>query len=131
MIAKHQEEWIMISEPETIKDFVASFSTKPDTKLSRQCFLFFIVILTASMIMVIQNDRLVQTSYKLFEMKEYASELEKENQTLRVEIVKLKSSERIRNIATNQLGLVLPGTENILPDAENIEVPQISSDADT
>lgn len=131
MIAKQQEEWIMISEPETLKEFIASFSTKPDTKLRQKCILLFVVILTTAMIMVMQNDRLVQTSYKLVEMKKYEAELEKENQTLRVDIAKLKSSERIEKIASNQLGLVLPGSENMLPDAKNIEVPPISCDADT
>lgn len=127
MIAKHQEEWIMIPEPETVKEFVKSISTRPDIELRRKCFSLLIVILTASMIMLVQNERLVQTSYELVKMKKYAAELEKDNQTLRVDIARLKSSERIEDIATNQLGLVLPGMENI-------QVPQIGydcSDADT
>jgi cell division protein FtsL len=121
MVAKQQEEWIIITQPEPVEEPVIPFPTRPDAGLRRKCFYLFILILTISMIIVAQNERLAQTGYELVKMKEYAAELEKDNQTLRIDIAKLKSPERIGNIATHQLGLVLPGTENITENAaENI-----------
>ena len=51
-----------------------------------------------------------QAGYKLTEIKAQVAVLEKENQTLRIDIAKLKSTERIEEIATHELGLVLPDT---------------------
>ncbi len=108
MLAEHQEKWIIISLPETAEESAISFSTKPDAALRRRFLSLFILILTVAMIIVALNDHFAQTSYQLVKMKESAAELEKDNQTLRIDIAKLKSPERIGGIAFNQLGLVLP-----------------------
>jgi len=41
-------------------------------------------------------------------MKAQAAKLEKDNELLRLEIAKLKSPQRIQQIATTQLGMVTP-----------------------
>lgn len=104
---EYQEEWIVPAQPEPVEEPVY-FSPKPTAELRRKCFSLLILIFTASMLMVAQNDQLVQTSYKLVEMKEHVAELEKENQSLCIDVARLKSPERIENIATHQLGLVFP-----------------------
>lgn len=106
MIAQRQEGWLILPlEPDEEPDI--SVPAGPDAELRRKWLFLVILILTIAMIVVAQNDRLVQTGYELVKMKEYAAELEKENQTLRIDIAKLKSPERIGDIATQELGLVL------------------------
>ncbi|HBS60764.1 MAG TPA: cell division protein FtsL, partial [Firmicutes bacterium] len=82
-------------------------------KLRRRYFSLLILIFIASMLMVAQNDQLVQTSYQLVEMNADVAKLEKENQSLRIDIARLKSPERIVNIATQRLGLVFPDAKYI------------------
>jgi cell division protein FtsL len=112
MLTERQEEWIILSQPEPVEEPVY-FSAKPISKLRQKCFLLLILIFTSAMLIVAQNDQLVTTSYKLVEMKEHVAELEIENQSIRIDIAKLKSSERIADIATHQLGLVLPDVKYI------------------
>jgi cell division protein FtsL len=114
MLAKQQEEWIL----EPVQEPIYSVSFRPDAGLRRKFIILILLILAASMIIVVQNERLVQTGYELVEMKQYAAALEKDNQTLRIDVAKLKSPERIGDIATRELGLVIPNVEN--NNAENV-----------
>ena len=106
---EYQEEWIIPAQPEPVEEPVY-FSTKPTAGLRRKYFSLLILIFTASMLTVAQNDLLVKTSYELVKMHEHVAELEKENQSLYIDIARLKSPERVMNIATHQLGLVFPDT---------------------
>lgn len=113
MIAKRREECIILFQAEPVEEAVVPASARPGAELRRKWLSLIFLILALSIIIVAQNDHLVRNGYKLVKMKEYAAELEKENQTLRIDIAKLKSPERIEDIATHQLGLVWPGTESI------------------
>ena len=109
---EYQEEWLVPAQLEPVEEPVY-FSPKPTAKLRRRYFSLLILIFIASMLMVAQNDQLVQTSYQLVEMNADVAKLEKENQSLRIDIARLKSPERIVNIATQQLGLVFPDAKYI------------------
>ncbi len=60
------------------------------------------------MIVTIQSEITVRAGYQLVDLKDQAAKLEKENELLRLDIARLKSPERIQQIATRDLGMVVP-----------------------
>jgi cell division protein FtsL len=64
------------------------------------------VVIFAVIAITFQSASLIQSGYDLVQLKGQAAQLEKNNELLRLDIAKLKSPERIQQIATDQLGLV-------------------------
>ena len=76
--------------------------------LRSRCRVAFIIISVLAMLVVIRSGINASRGYALVATQNHAQELEQENERLRVEIAKLKSPGRIRQIAEDELGMVLP-----------------------
>ena len=76
--------------------------------LRSRCRVFFIVFAILAMAVVVRSGISASRGYALVATNNQAQQLELENERLRVEIAKLKSPERIKRIAEDELGMVVP-----------------------
>ena len=81
---------------------------KLDKLLRSRCQFAFIVISILAMLVVIRSGISASRGYALVATQTQAQQLEHENERLRVEIAKLKSPQRIKQIASEELGMVIP-----------------------
>ena len=76
--------------------------------LRSRCRLFLIVFMVFSMAIVIRHGIIASRGYALVATNNQADHLELENERLRVEIAQLKSPQRIKQIAEDELGMIVP-----------------------
>ena len=76
--------------------------------LRSRCRLFIIVFSIFAMAIVIRSGISASRGYALVATQETAQQLELENERLRVEIAQLKSPTRIKQIAEEKLGMIVP-----------------------
>ena len=76
--------------------------------LRSRCRVFFIVFAILAMAVVVRSGISASRGYALVATNNQAQQHELENERLRVEIAKLKSPERIKRIAEDELGMVVP-----------------------
>ena len=76
--------------------------------LRSRCRIFFVVFTIFAMAVVIRSGISASRGYALVATQEQAQQLELENERLRVEIAQLKSPERIREIAVEKMGMIVP-----------------------
>lgn len=76
--------------------------------LRSRCRLAFFVISILAMLVVIRSGISASRGYALVATQNQAQQLELENERLRIEIAKLKSPSRIKQIARDELGMDVP-----------------------
>ena len=76
--------------------------------LRSRCRLFLIIFSIFAMAVVIRQGISASRGYALVATQESAQQLELENERLRVEIAQLKSPQRIKQIAEDELGMIVP-----------------------
>lgn len=76
--------------------------------LRSRCRVFFVVFAIFAMAVVIRSGICASRGYALVATQEQAQQLELENERLRVEIAQLKSPQRIKKIAEEELDMVVP-----------------------
>ena len=76
--------------------------------LRSRCRVFFLVFTVFAMAIVIRSGICASRGYALVATQEQAQQIELENERLRVEIAQLKSPQRIKEIAENELGMIVP-----------------------
>lgn len=76
--------------------------------LRSRCRVAFVIFAILAMAVVIRHGISASRGYALVATQNQAQQLELENERLRVEIAKLKSPERIKRIAEEELGMVVP-----------------------
>ena len=76
--------------------------------LRSRCRIFFTVFAIFAMAIVIRSGICASRGYALVATQEQAQQIELENERLRVEIAKLKSPQRIKEIAEEKLGMIVP-----------------------
>ncbi len=81
---------------------------KLDRLLRSRCQFAFIVISILAMLVTVRSGISASRGYALVATQTQAQQLEHENERLRVEIAKLKSPQRIKQIASDELGMVIP-----------------------
>ena len=79
-----------------------------NTVLRSKCRLAFIVFAIFAMLVTIRNGISASQGYALVATQSEAQQLEQENERLRIEIAKLKSPQRISQIAEEELGMGVP-----------------------
>lgn len=84
------------------------FKTVLDTSMRSHCQILFLTIAVLAMLVTIGSGVSASRGYALVEVQRQADALEQENERLKIDIAKLKSPERIKNIATDQLGMEVP-----------------------
>ena len=76
--------------------------------LRSRCRVAFIIISILAMLVVVRSGINASRGYALVATQNQAEALEQENERLRVEIAKLKSPSRIKQIAADELGMTVP-----------------------
>ena len=76
--------------------------------LRSRCRVFFVVFTILAMAVVIRSGISASRGYALVATQTQAQQLELENERLRVEIAQLKSPQRIKQIAEDKLGMIVP-----------------------
>ncbi len=76
--------------------------------LRSRCRVAFIIISLLAMLVVIRSGISASRGYALVATQNQAQQLEQENERLRIEIAKLKSPLRIKQIAQDELGMDVP-----------------------
>lgn len=76
--------------------------------LRSRCRVFFVVFAIFAMAVVIRSGICASRGYALVATQNQAQQIELENERLRVEIAQLKSPQRIKQIAEDELGMVVP-----------------------
>lgn len=76
--------------------------------LRNRCLVLFVLIAILSMGLALHRGISAERGYQMAEMRRQASRMEKENEALRVEIAHLKSPQRIKELATAKLGMIVP-----------------------
>jgi cell division protein FtsL len=110
MLLKRQEEWMWHPEPAPAQAPVIAAAPRPYPSLRKQFLQLILLAAALAMLITVHSEMMVRTGYSLVEMKAQAAKLERDNDLLRLEIAKLKSPQRIQQIATSQLGMVTPQT---------------------
>lgn len=87
---------------------IISKRPKLDHLLRSRCRVAFIIISILAMLVVVRSGINASRGYALVDTQNQAQALEQENERLRVEIAKLKSPVRIRQIAEDELHMILP-----------------------
>lgn len=70
--------------------------------------ILFCVMAIMAMLVTLSSGIGASRGYALINTQRQASELEQENERLKIEIAHLKSPDRIKSIATDQLGMQIP-----------------------
>ena len=81
---------------------------KLNSHLRSKCQIAFILISILAMLVTIRSGISASRGYALVATQNQAQQLEQENERLRIEIAKLKSPQRIKQIASEELGMVVP-----------------------
>lgn len=76
--------------------------------LRSRCRVAFVVFAILAMAVVIRSGICASRGYALVATQNQAQQLELENERLRVEIAQLKSPQRIKQIAEDELGMIVP-----------------------
>jgi len=110
MLVNRQQEIAYYPEPQRVKTTVAVASQRPDTSLKRNYLLFILLVIVAAMLITVQSQITVQAGYNLVQLKAQTAVLEKQNELLCLDIAKLSNPERIQQIASRDLGMIVPPT---------------------
>lgn len=108
MLVNRKQEWLEMPEPQRAVKPAAKPVARPHPKLRNKFLQLVCLGAFLAMLVTLHSEYIVRTGYDLVQMKAQAAKLEKENEILRLEIAKLKSPQRIQQIATTQLGMVVP-----------------------
>ena len=79
-----------------------------NTRLRARFFLLIAALAVFSMVVTVRSSMIASHGYELVQMQQQAQKLEQENEHLRIENAKLRSPQRIGQIARDQLGMVTP-----------------------
>ena len=84
------------------------YRPKLDYLLRSRCRLAFVVISILAMLVVIRSGISASRGYALVATQNQTQQLMQENERLKIEIAKLKSPSRIKQIARDELGMDVP-----------------------
>lgn len=79
-----------------------------DRRLRAKCLTLVIFAAVIAGATTMQRAAIVEAGYELVKIKGHVAKVEQENEFLRLDIAKLKSPQRIDEIAVTKLGMVLP-----------------------
>jgi len=107
MLAKRKEEFELYQEVPVVKSFEIP-KPKLNTNLRAKCFILVVLISIMAMFTIIRSAENVSRGYELVSIKAQADKLEGSNEQLKVDIAYMKSPQRIKQIATQNLGMIVP-----------------------
>ena len=84
------------------------FKTVLDTRLRSHGQLLFLTMTVLALLVTVGSGISASRGYELVAIQQQAEQMEQENERLKIEIAKLKSPDRIKAIAKDQLGMEVP-----------------------
>ncbi|BBB93268.1 MAG TPA: cell division protein FtsL [Methylomusa anaerophila] len=81
---------------------------KTNVHFRSKCFVLIVALTIMAMIVTVQSAAIVQSGYDVVKIKSQITLMEKNNELLRLEIAKLKSPQRIEQIASREMGMIVP-----------------------
>ena len=78
------------------------------SRLRRQIVFICMIVAGVMISQIAQRELIVRSSYQLVSVKNQVTNLQKENEFLKIELAGLSSPDRIQQIATKELGMVVP-----------------------
>ena len=84
------------------------FKTVLDTRLRSHGQLLFLTMTVLALLVTVGSGISASRGYELVAIQQQAEQKEQENERLKIEIAKLKSPDRIKAIAKDQLGMEVP-----------------------
>ena len=103
----HKKQEIHVSEQQTPIP-APKLVRKADKRLRTKCLIVVLLAAIMAVVTTMQSAAIIQAGYDLVKVKSQVAKLEKENESLRLDIAKLKSPQRIEEFATRNLGMVVP-----------------------
>ena len=108
MKIKHKKNYEAAQEEMQTSLTLINGRPKLNHLLRSRCRLFLVVFTIFAMAVVIRSGICASRGYALVATQEQAQQIELENERLRVEIAQLKSPQRIKQIAEDELGMIVP-----------------------
>lgn len=106
MLVNRKQESDIYQQPKSIP--VVRPLPKLDIALRVKCLITVLLVAAVAVVVTVRSEAIVRSGYELVQMKSKSLSLQKENELLRLDIAKLKSPQRIQEIATVELGMVMP-----------------------
>ena len=88
--------------------------------LRTECLLSAILIGVLALFVTWGSSSIVKAGYELVQTRACLTKAEKQNELLRMEMARLKSPQRIQEIAVNQLGMIKPQAVYIVAKETNV-----------
>ena len=121
MLARREIDWREYSRPEEVTASQRIPEPQLNTAMRRHCLALAVVLTLFAAVMTARSDTLNQAGSDLVNLKETESAMMCGNENLQVEIAQLQSLERIKGIATRQLGMKQPTAQWYVKAAVNPE----------
>ena len=93
---------------------------KPRRCLRTECVISAVVLGLLAMFVTWGSSSIVKAGYELVQTRACLTKAEKQNELLRMEMARLKSPQRIQEIAVNQLGMIKPQAVYIVAKETNV-----------
>ncbi|SMD05941.1 cell division protein FtsL [Sporomusa malonica] len=103
----HKKQEVYVYEQEAASPAPKTVQ-KADKRLRVKCLTLVIMAAVMAAVTTMQSAAIIQSGYDLVKIKGQVAKVEKENELLRLDIAKLKSPQRIEEIAVKDLGMVVP-----------------------
>lgn len=95
-------------QPQTGRRTITEHRAMLNVALRRQCFVLVVVISALAMLITARSSMIAARGYELGQIQQSAAMLETENAQLQIEIAKLKSPQRIKDLAAQDFGMSIP-----------------------
>ena len=79
-----------------------------DSDLRFKAFVLFVLFAVTATVTLVRSEVSAMRGYELVQLRQEAIQLEQENKGLELKIAELKAPQRIKDLATNELGMVVP-----------------------
>lgn len=123
MLAKRIEESYEIYEEVPASKPIAKSAgrrqMKLNTHLRSRCLILLVVLSAMALFVTVRSGMSASRGYDLVQVKQEAARLEKENEHLKLDIAQMKSPQRIKQIAVQDLGMVVPENVYFAADKKN------------
>ena len=81
---------------------------KLDTELRSKILILFLLFAVTATVTLIRSEVSAMRGYELVQIQQEAAQLERENKDIELKIAQLKAPQRIKDLAINELGMVVP-----------------------
>lgn len=99
--------------------------------LRAECLLSAILVGLLAMIVTWGSSSIVDAGYELVQARGCLSKVEKQNEVLRLEMARLKSPQRVQEIAVGQLGMINPQNVYVAVKVPSVKIPVAAGNTET